>query len=140
MRFIGKIFPQLNEALIDLRENEDIRNGCKFRPKEEWGESKIDFQMLKKLMRDFVETVYFQTNPEDQEESQEIKIAEITRKTLDHLFDISRKTGKVISSKVFEKETLLFEGIANPNSKKHVFAKVVNGELVIGFSEKEKED
>ncbi|MCK5472161.1 hypothetical protein KAI54_03160 [Candidatus Gracilibacteria bacterium] len=140
MRFIGKTFPQLNEALIGLRENEDIRNGCKFRPKEEWGESKVDFQMLKKLMRDFVETVYFQTNPEDQEESQEIKTLKITRKILDHLFSICRETGKVISPKVFKKETLLFEGIANPNSEKCVFAKIENSKLVVGFSEKTKKD
>ncbi|MFH1546416.1 MAG: hypothetical protein ABIE14_03495 [Patescibacteria group bacterium] len=96
--------------------------------------------MLKKLMRNFVETTYFQTNPEDQKESQEVKIVKITRKILDRLFDICRKTGKVISPKIFEKETLLFEGIANPNSEKCVFAKIENGELVIGFSKKEKED
>jgi hypothetical protein len=51
-----------------------------------------------------------------------------------------RQTRRIVSPNFLKEGKLLFAGIENPNSPKNVFAKIIAGELVIGFETAEKTD
>jgi hypothetical protein len=140
MFFQGETLSDLNKALIATRKAKTLPNRTELKPKEEWGDCENDLKLLIIYIRDLVETKPFQTNPDNPEEAQESKRRKIHRGVLRHIFRMCRQTRRIVSPNFLKEGKLLFAGIENPNSPKNVFAKIIAGELVIGFETAEKTD
>ena len=126
-------FRQLNDLLIQLRERRDVARGYPLWLKENWGDCQQDFNKLDRLIRNFVKTVYFQTNPEDIMAAQTIKSKKIIRRILRYVFETCAMTERIISSEILGNEIMLIENIANPTSQADIYVTLSTSDLIVSF-------